>query len=110
MAVWTRRKWALNITAGLTLPQLALAQDKKAAPGGKDLPGPDPIPSAILGKPLPTIPVRKGSPSFNLQMVDTALQPADRTGLWVLDFAFKPLRMRTVEIPGKGSRSIYYLY
>jgi hypothetical protein len=110
MAVWTRRKWALNITAGLTLPQLALAQDKKAAPGGKDLPGPDPIPSAILGKPLPTIPVRKGSPSFNLQMVDTALQPADRTGLWVLDFAFKPLRMRTVEIPGKGRRSIYYLY
>ena len=30
--------------------------------------------------------------------------------IWVLDFAFKPLRIRTVEIPGKGRRPIHYLY
>src|SRR5208337_2564997 len=29
---------------------------------------------------------------------------------WVLDFAFKPLRIRPVEIPGKGRRSVHYLY
>ena len=28
----------------------------------------------------------------------------------MLDFRFKPLRIRTVEIPGKGRRQIYYLY
>jgi hypothetical protein len=111
MAVWTRREWALNMMAGLTaLPQMANGQEKKAASGEQGLPGPDPIPAATISKPLPTIPVRKGVQSFNLQMVDTALMPADRQGVWVLDFAFKPLRMRTVEIPGKGRRNIFYLY
>jgi hypothetical protein len=43
-------------------------------------------------------------------MVDAALLPRDKEGIWVLDFAFKPVRMRTVEIPGKGRRNVYYLY
>ncbi|MFM7129414.1 MAG: hypothetical protein ACKO0V_08670 [bacterium] len=112
MAVWTRREWALNTMASLALPGVALAQQAKTKekPAAGDLPGPEPIPSAELSKDLPTIPVRADSPSFSFQMVDTALQPADRTGLWVLDFAFKPLRIRTVEIPGKGRRNIFYLY
>src|SRR5262245_25232418 len=33
-----------------------------------------------------------------------------KPGIWVLDFAYKPVRVRTVEIPGKGRRQIYYLY
>lgn len=33
-----------------------------------------------------------------------------REGVWVLDFSYKPLRMRTLEIPGVGRRSILYLY
>jgi hypothetical protein len=33
-----------------------------------------------------------------------------KPGIWVLDFAFKPLRVRTVEIPGKGRRNVLYLY
>jgi hypothetical protein len=43
-------------------------------------------------------------------MVDAALLPRDKPGIWVLDFAFKPLRMRTVEVPGKGRKLIHYLY
>ena len=33
-----------------------------------------------------------------------------REGIWILDFAFKPVRVRTVEIKGKGRRQVYYLY
>ncbi|RUL88407.1 hypothetical protein [Tautonia sociabilis] len=33
-----------------------------------------------------------------------------REGVWVLDFAFKPLRTWTIDIPGKGRRTILYLY
>jgi hypothetical protein len=43
-------------------------------------------------------------------MVSAALLPRDKEGIWVLDFHFKPLRIRTVEIPGKGRRAVYYLY
>src|SRR6185312_10009507 len=46
----------------------------------------------------------------NVQMVDASLLPRDKQGIWVLDFKFKPLRMRTVDIPGKGRRQIHYLY
>jgi len=35
---------------------------------------------------------------------------SQREGIWVLDFAFKPVRVRTVEIQGKGRRQVYYLY
>lgn len=113
MPVWSRREWAMSVAAGLSMPTWLHAQEsqkKTVAPPVEDLPGPEPIPSAELSKPLPTVAVRAGSPSFNFQMVDTSLQPADRKGLWVLDFAFKSLRMRTVEIPGKGRRTIYYMY
>jgi hypothetical protein len=47
---------------------------------------------------------------FNINMVDATLLPRDKPGIWVLNFAFKPLRMRTVEVPGKGRRQIHYLY
>ena len=43
-------------------------------------------------------------------MVNASLLPRDKEGIWVLDFAFKPLRIRTVEIPGKGRRTVHYLY
>jgi hypothetical protein len=43
-------------------------------------------------------------------MVDASLLPRDKEGIWVLDFAFKPVRLRTVELPGKGRRVIHYLY
>ncbi|QDV37115.1 hypothetical protein [Tautonia plasticadhaerens] len=33
-----------------------------------------------------------------------------REGVWVLDFAFKPLRTRTIDIPNLGRRTVLYLY
>ncbi len=33
-----------------------------------------------------------------------------REGIWILEFAFKPVRVITVEIPGKGRRPVHYLY
>jgi hypothetical protein len=33
-----------------------------------------------------------------------------REGVWVLEFSYKPLRMRTVEIEGVGRRTVLYLY
>jgi hypothetical protein len=43
-------------------------------------------------------------------MVDAALLPRDKEGIWVLDFAFKPVRMRTIDLPDKGRRQVHYLY
>ncbi len=84
--------------------------DPRNAAAIPDLPKPLPIPEVTLVPPLNTIPVRRGSASYNMQMVDASLLPRDREGIWVLDFAFKPVRLRTVEVPGKGRRVIHYLY
>ena len=85
--------------------------EKPAAPEAQgELEHPKPIPVANLLPELPTIPTRKGSRSFNVNFVDASLLPRDKQGIWVLDFAFKPLRMRAVEIPGKGREQIHYLY
>ena len=43
-------------------------------------------------------------------MIDAALLPRDKAGIWVLDFAFKPIRMITVDVPGKGRQQIHYMY
>ena len=59
---------------------------------------------------LRTIPVPHDRNVFNVQLVNAALIPRDKEGIWVLDFAFKPLRIKTVEIPGKGRRQVHYLY
>jgi hypothetical protein len=59
---------------------------------------------------LRTIPVPHDRNVFNVEIVNTALLPRDKDGIWVLDFAFKPLRIKTVEIPGKGRRQVHYLY
>ncbi len=71
---------------------------------------PEPIPDYKLDRTLKTIPVPRDRGMFNVQMVDASLLPRDKKGIWVLDFAFKPLRLRTVEIPGKGRRQVHYLY
>jgi hypothetical protein len=59
---------------------------------------------------LRTIPVPHDRNVFNVQLVNAALLPRDKEGIWVLDFAFKPLRIKTVEIPGKGRKQVHYLY
>ncbi len=81
----------------------------RACLGQDDLEMPKPVSEEKLVPELPTVPVRRDRPSYNDSMVNTSLLPRDREDLWVLDFAFKPLRIRTVEIPGKGRRPVYYL-
>jgi hypothetical protein len=71
--------------------------------------GPPPIPEVSLVPVLPTVPVRKGPAGPNVQMVDASLLPRDKEGIWVLDFAFKPVRLRTVDTE-KGRRTVHYLY
>jgi hypothetical protein len=91
-------------------PAPAEAPAAGANPSVPELPGPPPIKEVKLVPVLPTTPVRKGVASFNVQMVDASLLPRDKEGIWVLDFAFKPVRMRTLDLPGKGRRPIHYLY
>lgn len=92
-------------------PPAAPPNDEKAAEEGAkgELERPAPIPEFKL-PPLRTQPVRRGAPAFNVQMVDASLLPRDKEGIWVLDFAFKPVRLITTEIPGKGRRLIHYMY
>jgi len=86
---------------------------QQAAPATGKLPSPPEIPKVDLVPTLPTVKVRHDRRDPSLQMVNASLLPRDKEGIWVLDFSFKsppPLRIRTLEIPGKGRRPVYYLY
>lgn len=80
------------------------------APAAGALPGPPEIPQVQLGPVLPTTPVRRGGLGPTGTLVDASVLPRDKEGIWVLDFAFRPIRLVTVEIPGKGRRLVHYLY
>jgi hypothetical protein len=82
--------------------------EKYAKPEDKDRP--QPVPEFKLERTLKMVPVPRDRQMFNVQMVNTSLLPRDKQGIWVLDFSYKPLRLRTVPIPGKGRRQIHYLY
>jgi hypothetical protein len=99
------RSWLITAVATLVFasPSWCRAQ-------GEPLPGPEPIPPAKLVPDLHTVPVPHDRPVFNLQMVNASLLPRDKDGIWVLDFAFKSLRIKTVDIAGKGRQQIHYLY
>lgn len=90
-------------------PVLALAQDAKqerpALPGG-----PPPVPEFTLPNTLETVPVRRGLVGTNTVVVDPTPLVKDPEGIWVLDFAFKPMRIQKIDVPGKGPRPIHYLY
>jgi hypothetical protein len=81
-----------------------------AAPNPIDGKRPPHVEEVALVPELHTIPVPRDRTVFNVQMVSAALVPRDKEGIWVLDFAFKPLRIKTVDIPGKGRRQVHYLY
>jgi hypothetical protein len=68
------------------------------------------IPEFKLDRVLKTVPVARDQARFNYQMVDASLLPRDKQGIWVLDFTFRPLRIKTIDVPGKGRRQIFYLY
>ncbi|MDB5349121.1 MAG: hypothetical protein JWN86_368 [Planctomycetota bacterium] len=73
-------------------------------------PGPDPIPAVALGPVLPTHPIARTAPGPSWIAADAAALPKDRKGIWILDFAFKPVRMIDVDLPGKGRRRVHYMY
>ena len=90
---------------------MAQAQDKPnpyAKP--EDETRPQPIPDFKLPKTLPTVAVAHDRAEYNVQMVNASLLPRDKQGIWVLDFSYKPLRIKTVDVPGKGRLQIHYLY
>jgi hypothetical protein len=98
-----------------------LAQEPKPAPKANVVNPEAPPPPAKLESPpkiddpqlvpeLRTIPVPHDRTVYNVQLVNAALIPRDKEGIWVVDFAFKPLRIRAVEIPGKGRKQVHYLY
>jgi len=60
--------------------------------------------SQIKGTFQPDEPISSGG--GGAAVVDGSL----REGIWVLDFAFKPIRIQDVDIPGRGRRHVYYLY
>ena len=93
----------------LVAPSWCLSQPQAQQVAGQ-LPSPPKIPDPTLVPELHTIPVPHDRTVFNVQMVSAALIPRDKEGIWVLDFAFKPLRIKTVDIPGKGRRQVHYLY
>ena len=110
---WTRRG-VLSLALGVAL--LPASGSARA----QDLPAPQPIPKATLGPNLSTHPVRRtsngfvnqatGKTVFNERWIDASVLPRDKQGIWVFDFAFKPIRILTVEVPGKGRRQIHYMY
>jgi hypothetical protein len=102
---------ALAVAAGFD-PQPPPATADDPAPAGEELPGPPEIPEVQLGPVLPTIPERAGSAPFkyNVSVVDARRLPKDQQSIWVLDFAYLPIRIVTVDVAGKGRRQIYYMY
>ena len=94
----------------------ALAQDEPIGPNPNlpdrlpELPGPEPIPTVALVGDLPTHPVRREYAGPNWTVADAAPMPLDRSGIWILEFACRPVRMIEVDIPGKGRRWVHYLY
>jgi hypothetical protein len=93
-------------------PKEPAAAEPKAAER-PPLPSPDPIPPARLLPTLHTIPFHRGTREFNTTMIDTKPTSSEirhRPGLWVLDFAFKPVRLITYEGPDKRRHILHYLY
>jgi hypothetical protein len=95
-------------------------QEPAAAAPKENFPPPEPIQEATLGPMLKTHPIRRnnqgfvdgvnGKAVFNERWIDASVLPRDKPGIWVLNFAYKPLRITQVELPGKGRRDIHYLY
>ena len=107
---------ATVFAAPCSLAQAEKKQDKpnvqqpKPVPPPEKLVSPPPITEVTLVPELRTIPVPHDRTVFNVQLVNAALIPRDKDGIWVLDFSFKPLRIKTVEVPGKGRKQVHYLY
>jgi hypothetical protein len=79
-------------------------------PAQEPLPRPQPVPPFNPVPVLRTVPIPHDRPAFNVKMVNAALLPRDREGIWVLDFAYKSVRIKPIEIDGKRRAQVHYLY
>ncbi len=116
MSIPPSRRLFLSTAIGVLGSSWAVArgQDPKG-----EFPPPEPIPTVTLGPTLKTHPIRRnnqgfinganGQAVFNERWIDASVLPRDKQGIWVLDFAYKPLRIVTVDIAGKR-RDVHYLY
>ena len=114
-----RRLWSALLGIGvMSLPWSgAIGQDSPAVPA--EFPPPTPIPPVTLGPTLKTHPIRRTGSGYqnlttnkvryNEQWIDASVLPRDKKGIWVLDFAFRPLRIVTIE-DEKGRRDVHYMY
>ncbi|APW62787.1 hypothetical protein BSF38_04340 [Paludisphaera borealis] len=88
----------------------ASAPEEAPQQAAAELPRPKPDIAPQLVPALPTIPWRHDRHAFGFTSINTKPLPKDKEGIWALDFAYKPVRILTVEIPGKGRRNVHYLY
>lgn len=122
----SRRRLVLPVLGVLSLPWVGAAGQDAPKPaqapagaGGEEFPSPPPVPVVALGPTLKTHPIRRTSngytnlqnnkAQFNERWIDASVLPRDRKGIWVLDFAFRPLRIVTIE-DQKGRRDVHYMY
>ena len=117
----SRRRLLSTALGLLILPWgVASGQDQPApAPASGEFPPPSPIPAVTLGPMLKTHPIRRldngfqnlvdNKARFNERWIDASVLPRDKKGIWVLDYAFRPLRIVTIE-DEKGRRDVHYLY
>ncbi len=82
-----------------------------------DLSGPPEIPAFDFGRSLTTVAINKASPFYTRNLTfcyDPTGSPqpkvVDQDGSFILSFAYKPVRIIDVNVPGRGRREIFYLY
>ncbi len=115
------RLWS-SVLGLMSLPWYGALMGQDPAPpaaAAGEFPPPTPVPLVTLGPTLKTHPIRRtdggyqnlltNKTQFNERWIDASVLPRDKKGIWVLDFAFRPLRITTIE-DEKGRRDVHYMY
>jgi len=112
------RRLFLSSVAGALGTSFASAWGQEPNKAG-DFPPPEPIPAVTLGPTLKTHPIQRtangyvnpanGKGAYNERWIDASVLPRDKQGIWVVDFAYRPLRILTID-DSKGRRPVHYLY
>ncbi len=67
------------------------------------------VPVGLLLGAAASLPAQ-GPRGFNEITVPPKVNVEDKEGTWVLDFAFKGPRVLTTDIPGRGRKTVYYVW
>ncbi len=113
----TSRRLFLTLVLGTLGATGAAGRGQDPAPS--TFPPPEPVAEVTLGPTLKTHPLQRTpqgfvdqtnkKATFNEKWIDASVLPRDKQGIWVLDFAFKPIRIMTIQ-DGKGRRDVHYMY